>query len=64
MVKRKRDKTKVEPATGSEEPEAPEVYRRAAAKGKRVNATTAEIPGTGAVIKTKDGKESKRVVNT
>jgi len=64
MAGKKRDKTKVEPATGAEEPEAPEVYRRAAAKGTRVNATSAEIPGTGKIVKTKDGKESKRVVNT
>jgi hypothetical protein len=64
MDEHRRDKTKVDPLSGAEEPEAPKVYRDAAAKGGPVNATTAEIPGSGRVIKGTDGEEIKRVVNT
>jgi len=64
MGEPKRDKTKVDPASGAELPEAPENYREATAKGGPVNATTAEIPGTGQILRDADGKEIKRVVTT
>jgi hypothetical protein len=63
MSERQVDKTKVDPLSAGEEeqhtwplPTVPE--------GKPANATNAEIPGTGEVIKDIAGKEVKRVVNT
>ena len=64
MENRNRDKTKVDPLSAAEEPEAPKVYRDAADKGGPVNAQTAEIPPTGKIIKDKNGIEVKRVVDT
>jgi len=64
MNKDKRDKTKVDPLTAGEEPKAPRVYREAAEKGGPVNAETAEIPGTGKIIKDRDGNEAGRNVGT
>ncbi|CAN5247075.1 hypothetical protein BH10PLA2_BH10PLA2_07610 [soil metagenome] len=64
MNENKRDKTKVDPLSGNEEANVPKVYEDAAAKGGPVNACTAEIPGTGKVVRDKDGNELKRVVDT
>jgi hypothetical protein len=64
MSDNRRDKTKVDPLSGNEEATAPKVYEDAAAKGGPVNARTAEIPGTGKVVRDKDGAELKRVVDT
>ena len=63
MSARKRDKTKVDPLSGAEDRE-PAQPLQTVPKGKRANATSAIIPGTGEVVKDVTGKESKRVVRT
>lgn len=59
----KRDRTRVDPLSGAEEP-APAEPLRTVPPGEPGNATTAVIPGTGEVVKDKTGKEVKRVVTT
>ena len=59
----KRDKTKVDPLSGAEEREPPEALK-SVPEGEPANATTADIPGTGEVIRDVSGKEAKRVVDT
>jgi len=63
MSSEKRDKTRVSPLSGAEveEPAAP---LKTVPPGKPANATNAEIPGTGEIIKDSQGKEAKRVVTT
>jgi hypothetical protein len=63
MNEQKRDKTKVDPLSGAEEPE-PARPLETVPPGKTPNATNAEIPGTGEVIADLAGKEAKRVVDT
>ena len=63
MNERKRDKTKVDPASGAEENE-PAQPLQTVPKGQKANATSAVIPGTGKVVKDVAGKEAKRVVTT
>jgi hypothetical protein len=63
MPKNKRDKTKVDPLSGAEEQE-PAAPLKSKAKGKRANASSVVIPGTGEVVKDVTGKEAKRVVRT
>jgi len=58
-----RDKTKVDPLTGAEE-SRPAQPLETVPEGEEANATTAEIPGTGAVVRDVNGKEVKRVVST
>ena len=60
---KKRDKTKVDPLTGAEEPQQAEPLQTVS-PGARPNATTAVIPGTGEVVRDVTGKEAKRVVDT
>ncbi len=64
MSESTRDKTKVDPLSGGEEAQAPKVYQDAAKQGGPVNARTAEIPGTGKVVRDLQGNEIKRVVDT
>jgi hypothetical protein len=59
----KRDKTKVDPLSGAEDVE-PAQPLQTVPKGKKANATTAIIPGTGEIVKDVTGKEAKRVVDT
>ena len=63
MDKSKRDKTKVDPLSGAEERE-PAQPLQTVPKGKKANATSAIIPGTGEIVKDTTGKEAKRVVGT
>ncbi len=63
MDEQKRDKTKVDPASGAEE-EKPAAPLETVPEGQPANATTATIPGTGKPVKDVDGKEVKRVVTT
>src|SRR5262245_5666117 len=63
MYEHKRDKTKVDPASATEE-EKPAPPLETVPPGEEVNATTAVIPGTGKPIKDDEGKEVKRVVTT
>jgi len=63
MNDQKRDKTKVDPETGAEEPQ-PAQPLETVPEGQPANATTATIPGTGKPVKDKAGEETKRVVNT
>ena len=63
MSEQKRDKTKVDPLTDAEE-EEPAAPLKTVPPGQTPNATTAEIPGTGRIIKDIEGKEAKRVVDT
>ena len=63
MKERKRDKTKVDPASGAEESE-PAQPLKTVPKGQKANATSAVIPRTGKVVKDVAGKEAKRVVTT
>ena len=63
MEPAKRDKTKVDPATGASQDEPAEPLK-SVPEGQPANATTAVIPGTGEVVKDVTGKEAKRVVNT
>jgi hypothetical protein len=63
MDEQKRDKTKVDPLTGAEDPE-PAQPLQTVEPGMKANATTATISGTGEVVPDTTGKEAKRVVNT
>jgi hypothetical protein len=63
MSEQKRDKTKVDPLSGAEEAD-PAKPLETVSPGQPPNTTTAEIPGTGRIIRDKDGKEAKRVVDT
>jgi len=63
MDKRKRDKTKVDPLSGAEDKE-PAQPLQTVPKGKKAEAKSAIIPGTGEVVKDVTGKEAKRVVGT
>jgi hypothetical protein len=63
MAENQRDKTKVDPVTGGEEP-APAAPLQTVSPGQKPNATSAVIPGTGTVVKDDAGKEAKRVVDT
>jgi hypothetical protein len=63
MDESKRDKTKVDPVSGSEEPE-PARPLATVPPGRKADATPAVIPGTGQVIQDDTGKEAKRVVDT
>ena len=62
MAEKKRDKRKVAPS-GAEENEIAAPLKTVPA-GEQPSATTAEIPGTGEIIKDENGKEIKRVVRT
>jgi len=62
MAEQKRDKTKVDPLSGGEEPK-PTPPLETVPPGEPANATTAEIPGTGVVIKDDTGREH-RIVRT
>ena len=59
----KRDKTKVGPVSGGEEPE-PARPLETVPPGEKPDATSAVIPGTGQVVKDVTGKEAKRIVDT
>jgi len=63
MHEHKRDKTKVDPLSGAEEKE-PAQPLQTVPPGKKADATSAIIPGTGEVIQDVTGKEAKRVVRT
>jgi hypothetical protein len=63
MDEHKRDKTKVDPISGGEE-ERPAQPLQTVPPGRKANATTAVIPGTGEIVKDVKGKEAKRVVDT
>jgi hypothetical protein len=63
MNEPRRDKTKVDPLSGAEEPE-PAAPLQTVPEGEKADATSAVIPGTGEVVKDIDGKEVKRVVRT
>jgi len=63
MAEHKRDKRKVDPLSGGEE-EKPATPLETVPKGRKPNATSAVIPGTGQVVKDVKGKEAKRVVDT
>lgn len=63
MPLKKRDPAKVDPLTAAEEKEPPEPLQ-SVPKGRQPNATSANIPGTGEVVKDAAGKEAKRVVRT
>jgi hypothetical protein len=63
MDEPKRDKTKVDPLTGAEDSQ-PAQPLQTVPPGKKPDATSATIPGTGEVIPDASGKEAKRVVNT
>jgi hypothetical protein len=63
MDENKRDKAKVDPASGAEEKE-PAQPLQTVPEGQPANATTAVIPGTGEVVKDTVGEEAKRVVRT
>jgi hypothetical protein len=63
MDENKRDKAKVDPASGAEEPEPAEPLQTVP-EGQKADATSAVIPGTGEVVKDAGGKEAKRVVRT
>lgn len=63
MDEHKRDKTKVDPLTSAEE-EQPAQPLKTVPKGRKPDATSAVIPGTGEVVKTGTGPEAKRVVDT
>ena len=63
MEPERRDRTKVDPLSGAEEKE-PAAPLKTVPAGQKANATTAVIPGTGAVIEDVTGKEVKRVVDT
>jgi hypothetical protein len=63
MNPNQRDPTKVDPLTGGEEAE-PAQPLQTVPPGQPPNATSAEIPGTGEVVKDITGKEVKRVVRT
>lgn len=58
-----RDKTRVDPLTGAEEDQEAHPLQTVP-EGQPANATTAVIPGTGAVITDDQGKEIKRVVTS
>jgi hypothetical protein len=61
--KKRVDKTKVDPLTGAEHAEPAEPLKTVP-PGKKPNATSATIPGTGESVKDVTGKEAKRVKNT
>jgi hypothetical protein len=63
MAQSKRDPAKVDPLTGAEEQE-PAQPLPTVPPGQQPNATSAEIPGTGAIIKDVRGKEARRNVQT
>jgi hypothetical protein len=63
MDENKRDKTKVDPLSGGEEGE-PARPLQTVPEGRKADATSATIPGTGEVVKDVTGKEAKRVVGT
>jgi hypothetical protein len=63
MDEPKRDKTKVDPASGAEENE-PAAPLQTVPPGQQPNATSAVIPGTGKIVKDVTGEEAKRVVTT
>ena len=62
MDANQRDKTKVDPKTGAEEAQ-PTAPLQTVPPGQPANASTATIPGTGEVVRDKEGNEAKRVVN-
>jgi hypothetical protein len=59
----KRDKRKVDPLSGGEEAK-PAKPLETVPKGRKANATSAVIPGTGQIVKDLKGQEAKRVVDT
>ncbi len=63
MDETKRDKTKVDPASGAEQA-APAAPLDTVPEGQEANATSATIPGTGEVIKDTSGREARRVTCT
>lgn len=63
MDTNKRDKAKVDPLSGAEEP-APAQPLKSVPKGQTPDATSATIPGTGKVVKDTFGKEARRVQGT
>lgn len=63
MDEMKRDKTKVDPLTGGEEPE-PAQPLQTKPEGAPADASSVVIPGTGEVVKDVSGREAKRVVRT
>lgn len=63
MAEQKRDKTKVDPLSGGEEPQPAEPLQTTV-KGDRARAKDVVIPGTGQVIKDLGGNEAKRVTRT
>lgn len=63
MSELKRDKTKVDPLTGGEEPEIAEPLKTTV-KGDKADARSVVIPGTGQIVKDAAGKEAKRVTRT
>jgi len=63
MDEKKVDKTKVDPLTGAEEKE-PAQPLQTKTPGKKADATSVVIPGTGEIVKDVSGQEAKRVVRT
>ncbi len=63
MNEKKRDKTKVDPASGAEE-EQPAQPLQTVPKGQQPRATSAVIPVTAKPVKDVTGKVAKRVVDT
>jgi hypothetical protein len=63
MDKTKRDPTKVDPLTGGEE-QQPAQPLQTVPEGRKADAISAMIPGTGEVVKDVKGREAKRVVGT
>lgn len=59
----KRDKTKVDPLSGAEDPQ-PAQPLQTVPPGRPANATSAVIPGTGEIVQDQGGREAKRVVDT
>jgi hypothetical protein len=58
-----RDRTRIDPLSGAQDKDAARPLETVP-PGKTPNATNAEIPGTGEVIKDDKGREAKRVVGT
>jgi hypothetical protein len=58
-----RDSEEVDPLTGAEEAKKTQPLETVP-KGRKPNASNAEIPGTGRVMKGIDGNEAKRVTTT
>ena len=63
MDERQRDKQKVDPLSGAEDTKPAEPLGTVP-PGRKPDASSATIPGTGEVVKDSAGEEAKRVVDT